>query len=119
MSIVLLILGLFVGSFLNVVILRWDSDRSIVTGRSVCAHTGKKLPWYDLIPVFSFLMLRGKSRFSGKPISPQYPVVEIITGLLFAGTYWRYGYLFRLDPDSLLLFLAYLIIVCLLVVISF
>ena len=107
-----LFLGLFVGSFLNVVILRWGTNKSIIKGRSVCAHTGKPLFWYDLIPVLSFIILKGKSRFSGEALSVQYPLVEIITGILFLGVYQIVG------SVSALLFL-YLISVSLLIVICF
>ena len=117
-----LVVGLFVGSFLNVVILRWGTDKSIITGRSVCAHTGKVLPWYDLVPVVSFVVLRGKSRYSKEPLSMQYPVVEIITGVLFTLTYWKlFAQEIALSVDifSIILVLLYLIILSILVVIAF
>jgi leader peptidase (prepilin peptidase)/N-methyltransferase len=76
-------LGLIVGSFLNVVILRLNTGRSIATGRSACARCDNKLAWYELIPVFSFLGLRGKCRSCKAPISFQYPLVELITAIVF------------------------------------
>lgn len=114
------IIGLFVGSFLNVVILRWDSGKSIVFGRSVCAHTGAPLPWYDLIPVVSYVVLLGKSRFSKKPLSIQYPIVELLTGILFAGVYLRvfsYGG-FDFNVVSSVFFVLYTAIISILIVIT-
>ncbi len=76
------ILGLAVGSFLNVVIDRLPRNEAI-TGRSHCDFCHKKLAWYDLIPVISFLFLKGRCRFCHKKLSPQYPLVELLTGLTF------------------------------------
>ncbi|AKM83820.1 TPA: hypothetical protein DCZ46_00590 [Candidatus Campbellbacteria bacterium] len=84
-SIFIFLLGLVVGSFLNVVILRLDENYPIkgIMGRSHCPNCKKKLNWYELIPVFSFLIQRGKCRGCGKKISWQYPIIETATGLLF------------------------------------
>lgn len=76
------ILGLIIGSFLNVVGLRWNSSRSL-SGRSGCPHCGKQLSWYELIPVFSYLLQWGRCRRCKSQISIQYPLVEILTGLIF------------------------------------
>ena len=84
------ILGLIIGSFLNVVALRWDTGSSI-SGRSKCPHCGKKLSWYELVPVLSFIFLRGKCFSCKKPISLQYPLIEIFTGLVFATLYPAFG----------------------------
>lgn len=82
--IALFVLGTCIGSFLNVVIYRMPRDMSVSKpSRSFCTTSGKTIPWYDNIPVLSYLALRGKSRYDGKPISIRYPLVEIITGLLF------------------------------------
>ena len=80
------ILGLTVGSFLNVLIDRLPNDKSIL-GRSYCDHCKKTLSWKDLIPVLSFVYLRGKCRYCHAPLSYQYPIVELLTGLLFIATY--------------------------------
>jgi len=80
------IFGLIIGSFLNVVGLRWNSGRSL-SGRSGCPQCGKKLSWYELIPVISFLLQRGRCRGCKSQISIQYPLVEILTGLVFATIY--------------------------------
>lgn len=76
------ILGLCVGSFLNVLICRLPRSLAI-TGRSFCPKCKKKISWYDNIPLISFLMLGGKCRRCHSPISVQYPLVELATGVLF------------------------------------
>lgn len=76
------LLGLVIGSFLNVVILRLEKSETL-GGRSYCPHCKHTLAWMDLIPVVSFLMLWGKCRYCSGPISWQYPLVEMITGILF------------------------------------
>jgi leader peptidase (prepilin peptidase)/N-methyltransferase len=80
-------LGLIIGSFLNVVILRLNTGRSIAVGRSKCASCSRVLAWYELIPVFSFLGLRGKCRSCKTQISFQYPLVELVTALVFVIIY--------------------------------
>lgn len=81
------IFGLFIGSFLNCVIYRLDVRRPnldiVRPNRSFCPQCKHILSWLDLIPVFSFLFLRGKCRYCSKKISIQYPLVEILTGLIF------------------------------------
>lgn len=76
------ILGAAIGSFLNVLIDRWLNDQPI-TGRSCCDHCKKQLKSLDLIPIFSFLFLSGRSRCCNKKLSWQYPLVEMVTGVLF------------------------------------
>ena len=108
-------LGLLVGSFLNVVILRlprrrewqWKRDATeilelpeiydppppgIVIEPSHDPDTGARLSWWENIPVLSYLMLRGKSRHSGKRISLQYPLVELLTAVLVVASVWRFGF---------------------------
>lgn len=77
------VFGLFVGSFLNVIIYRLKSGESIAYKRSHCRHCGKILAWYELVPVVSFLIQGGRCRACSKRISLQYPAVEIVTALLF------------------------------------
>lgn len=79
----ILVLGLIVGSFLNVCILRIPAGESIVTNSSHCMSCGKKLHWYELIPVLSWLALRGKCSKCHAPISIQYPLVELANGILW------------------------------------
>lgn len=83
LPIFIFILGLIIGSFLNVVILRMNTGRSVAKGRSKCARCSTTLSWYELIPVFSFLGLRGKCKTCQQPISFQYPLVELITAITF------------------------------------
>ncbi len=77
------VLGLIVGSFLNVVIIRFGSGKSFLHGRSQCMSCGKDLVWFELIPLVSFLSLKGRCRKCKTKISWQYPVVEFFTGVLF------------------------------------
>jgi prepilin signal peptidase PulO-like enzyme (type II secretory pathway) len=79
----LVVLGLLVGSFLNVVILRFNTGASLAKGRSKCFSCAKTLSWYELLPLVSFIMLRGKCGTCGTKISWQYPMVEFSTALLF------------------------------------
>jgi len=77
------ILGSVVGSFLNCVIYRLETGQGFIFGRSFCPHCKHLLNWKDLIPILSFLILKGKCRYCQKKISFQYPLVEISTGFLF------------------------------------
>jgi leader peptidase (prepilin peptidase) / N-methyltransferase len=79
-----LIAGLAVGSFLNVVIHRVPRHESVVSPRSRCPGCGKQIRGLDNIPIVSWLVLRGRCRDCGEPISPRYPLVEALTGLLYA-----------------------------------
>lgn len=80
-------LGCAVGSFLNVLIDRLPNEESIM-GRSYCDHCKKKLPASVNIPIISWFMLKGKTHCCGKPLSVQYPLVEILTGAIFVGVFW-------------------------------
>jgi len=80
------IFGLIIGSFLNVVIFRLESKKNLL-GRSACTYCKKKLSWYELVPVFSFLFQKGKCRGCAGKISLQYPVVELLTGIVFLIVY--------------------------------
>ncbi len=77
------IFGLCAGSFLNVWVWRTWENISIVQGRSICPYCRHRLIWHDIIPLVSFFLLGGKCRYCKSPISWQYPIVELIMGLLF------------------------------------
>ena len=85
------VLGLCVGSFLNVVIHRLPRDESIVHPSSHCPRCQTALRWFDNVPLVSYLWLRGRCRGCGGAISLRYPVIELVTGLLFAGVAMRFG----------------------------
>ncbi len=84
------IIGLVVGSFMNVVILRTVSEESIVFPGSKCPKCQTPLKWYHNIPVFSYIFLRGKCAFCHEHISWQYPLVELLTGFIFLGLFFKY-----------------------------
>ncbi len=86
------VLGLVVGSFLNVCILRIPAGESIVVNSSHCMSCGKKLHWYELIPVVSWLLLRGKCSGCHAKISIQYPLVELANGVLWLLVTFRCGF---------------------------
>ena len=82
-NIIVFIFGACWGSFLNVVIYRVPKELSLISPRSFCRTSGKTIPWYDNIPILSWFILHGRSRFDGQPISIRYPFIEGLTGLLF------------------------------------
>lgn len=86
------VIGLFFGSFLNVVIYRFPEMKDIFLGHSYCPKCKKNIPFYDLVPLFSYLMLGGKCRFCRKPISIQYLIIEFATGFLFSLAYYILGF---------------------------
>lgn len=86
MGLVVFVFGLCVGSFLNVVVYRLNHGLSPFQGRSFCPKCQKKILWYDNLPLISFVFLGGKCRFCHSPISFQYPLVELFTGILFVIT---------------------------------
>lgn len=85
--VIVFIFGLIIGSFLNVVIWRMHAQESVLTGRSHCPKCRHVLSPIELIPVLSFLIQKGKCRHCQKPISWQYPLVELSTGILFLLVY--------------------------------
>lgn len=84
------ILGTIIGSFLNVVLFRFNTGKGL-WGRSACFSCKRHLSPIDLVPVFSFLAFRGRCRTCKSRISWQYPAVELLTGLLFAGLFYMFG----------------------------
>jgi leader peptidase (prepilin peptidase)/N-methyltransferase len=101
------VLGLLIGSFLNVVIHRVPAGESIVKPRSRCPNCGTELANRDNIPVISWLVLRGKCRTCAHPISVRYPIVEGLTGLLFAAEAAKFG--FEAELPAYLVLTAFLV----------
>jgi len=99
------ILGSMAGSFLNVCIYRLPEGGSIVFPASRCPRCGTPIHWYDNIPLVSFIVLRGKCRTCGGPISLQYPLVEAAGAMLMVIVYFKAGLSFDLLEDATLLFI--------------
>ena len=85
------IVGLCVGSFLNVCVARWPRELSVVRPRSRCPSCGHQLAWFENIPVASWLVLRARCRCCDEPISPIYPLGELAVGVLWALTFAHFG----------------------------
>ncbi len=104
------IIGLCIGSFLNVVILRALSGESIVFPASKCPKCQHPLKWWHNIPILSYILLRGKCGFCGEKISIQYPIIELLTGIAFILVFLKFGLtintLFAFVITSLLIVLA-------------
>jgi leader peptidase (prepilin peptidase) / N-methyltransferase len=105
-----LVWGLVIGSFLNVVAYRLPREESLVHPRSRCPGCGSQIAVYDNVPVVSWVALRGRCRDCGTGISARYPVVELVTGLLFAAVGWHFGLVWELP--------AYLYLAAIAVVLS-
>ncbi|MEX1377337.1 MAG: prepilin peptidase [Eubacteriales bacterium] len=105
------VLGLVIGSFLNVCIYRIPNEKSIISPPSSCTTCNTRIKWYDLIPVLSYLILRGKCRSCGEKISPRYMLIELLTGILFLLCFLVFGLSWQ--------FLAYIILTSILIGITF
>ena len=90
-AILAFIAGLLIGSFLNVCIYRWPRDLSVVRPRSHCPKCEKTIAWFDNVPLLSYVLLRGKCRYCGARIPLRYPVVELLTAILFFAFVWNWG----------------------------
>lgn len=110
-AIVLFILGAIVGSFLNVCIHRIPREESIVFPSSRCPHCRHAIAWYDNIPLFSYIFLRGRCRSCQEAISGRYFLIEALTAVMALFTYWKFG--------ISLAFLAAFLFVATLIVITF
>lgn len=95
-AIYMFILGTIMGSFFNVVGNRLSNNQSIVKPRSHCENCNHVLKWYELIPIVSFIIQGGKCRQCKKKLSWWYPLIEIITGLLYMGCFLYYGFTYEL-----------------------
>ncbi|MDD4689956.1 MAG: prepilin peptidase [Eubacteriales bacterium] len=102
------LLGITIGSFLNVVIYRVPNGISVAAGRSFCPSCKETLRSYDLIPIVSYLALGGKCRVCKTKISPRYPIIELLSGILAIGSVWLYGF----HIDALVLFVISTILLC-------
>jgi len=89
-KIFIFLIGTVIGSFLNVVVDRMDTERSAFKGRSFCPYCGKTLAWWEMVPVLNYLYLRGRCSSCHHKLSLQYPLIEFLTGLLFLSTYLRF-----------------------------
>ena len=96
--IVIFLYGIVIGSFLNVCIYRIPNKENIVTTRSHCMSCGHQLKWYELLPLISFVVQKGKCRECGTKLSVQYPLIEGLNGVLYVITFYING----LTIDSLL-----------------
>ncbi len=127
-GLVILILGLLIGSFLNVCIYRIPLEKTIVKGRSYCPECNALIPWYLNIPIISYVALKGRCRDCKASISPINPIVELTNGLLFLVAYAAFGltvtallaaavfsallvlsvieYRIQIIPDGIVIFLA-------------
>lgn len=90
MTAIFFVSGLLVGSFLNVLVYRLNTAESFVGGRSHCPKCKTIIPWYDNIPLISFILLKFRCRYCQEKISWQYPLVEAGTGLMFAFVSWKF-----------------------------
>lgn len=109
MYLFIFIIGLTIGSFLNVCIYRIPGGESIAFPPSHCPNCNKRIRYYDLIPVISYLILRGKCRYCGEKISVKYPLIELLTGGVFLIIFYVYG--FSIESIKFMLFISYLIVV--------
>lgn len=107
--IIIFVFGITVGSFLNVCILRIPAHESIVTGPSHCPQCGKLLKWYELLPLFSWLALRGRCSGCKGAISAQYPLIEALNGVLWVICFAVLGFSF--STAAACLFVSALVVV--------
>lgn len=111
MAIIIFLLGITIGSFLNVCIYRIPKGESLVFPTSHCIKCNTPLKWYNLIPIISFILQKGRCRYCREAISLQYPVVELLTGIILTILYFNIG----INID----FIYYLFLFSLLIIITF
>ena len=90
--IIIFIFGSIMGSFLNVLAVRLSNNESIIYPRSHCHNCNHKLKWYELIPIISYIIQKGKSRCCHTRIPISYLIVEIVTGALYCTAYHSFGF---------------------------
>lgn len=105
-SIIFFIFGLIIGSFLNVVICRYNTGKSL-GGKSACMSCENKLRWYELVPLFSFITLRGRCKTCKTKIPIQYPLVELIIGLIFVSLFLKFQDVFFVSLSTFTITYAY------------
>ena len=84
--------GILIGSFLNVCIYRLPESKSVVSPPSACSSCGHRLGFLDLIPIFSYVFNRGRCRHCGAKYSIQYPLIELLNGILYLFIFYKYGF---------------------------
>ncbi len=97
--VIIFLFGIVVGSFLNVCIFRIPKHETIVTKNSHCMKCDSRLKWYDLVPLVSWIVLRGKCRVCKEPISKQYPIIEAVNGIAWLMIYFIRGFKYDLVYD--------------------
>ena len=107
--IIIFIFGSIMGSFLNVLAVRLSNNESIIYPRSHCHNCNHKLKWYELIPIISYIIQKGKSRCCHTRIPISYLIVEIVTGALYCTTYHSFGFSYELIIS--LIFISSLIVI--------
>lgn len=112
------VFGIIIGSFLNVIILRYNTGQMLL-GRSVCFSCGKELLWYELIPIISFIFQLGRCRNCKSKISWQYPAVEVFTGIIFLSIFLKFSNLLLTSPKYLILLSVYFMVVLSILIIIF
>lgn len=111
----LFVVGLTIGSFLNVCIYRIPKKKSLVWPGSFCTNCKTSIKWYDNVPVFSYMLLLGRCRSCKTKISLRYPLVELLTGYVFVHLYIFAQY----RHESIYVYVSYLILCCLLIISTF
>ena len=109
--ILIFIFGLIIGSFLNCVIWRLHKEESFVSGKSYCPHCRHSLGFWDLFPVLSYIFLGGKCRYCKGKISFQYPLIELITAILFSSVFVYLGSIISLGLFFWLTIIPFLIVI--------
>ena len=102
--------GAIIGSFLNVCIYRIPRDEEVVRTPSHCVHCGERIPWYLNIPIFSWLVLLGKTKCCGKPLNIRYPFVELLSASFTAFFALKYGFSLELLWASIFTYLMIILI---------
>lgn len=113
LSVIIFVFGTVIGSFLNVLIYRLPIGMDFKKGSSICPHCKHELKWYDLFPLFSYIFLGGKCRYCKAKISPQYPIVEALNGIMYV-----LAFIFLCDAALIPELIGYFMILSCLIVLS-